>query len=112
MSTFGDKLKQLRTAAGMTQEELAKKCGITKQNISRYENSSREPNIRTAKIIADALNVPLADFAPETIAPRKASDEDRELLLTLFDQLPPESKEAVLVQLRALARYQKDQGDR
>lgn len=111
MNTFGERLKQFRISAGLTQEELAKKCGITKQNISRYENSKREPNIRTAKMIADALGVMLADLVPEEeVIASEPTDENIDLLVTLFNQLPPAAKESVIVQLRALAQHQKDQG--
>jgi transcriptional regulator with XRE-family HTH domain len=34
----GDDLKKLRTEAGFTQEELAKKLGTYKQKISNWEN--------------------------------------------------------------------------
>ena len=61
--SFGDKLKQLRLDAGLTQDALAAKIGVQKQTISRYENSEREPNIRTAKRIADALGVSLEELA-------------------------------------------------
>ena len=55
---FGDKLKSFRIAQGLTQEDLARRIGMKKQNISRYENSEREPNIRTAKAIAELLVLP------------------------------------------------------
>lgn len=61
--SFGEKLKALRKAQHLTQEELASRCGIAKQNISRYEKSSRQPSIKTAKTIADALGVTLEDLA-------------------------------------------------
>ena len=81
MNTFGERLKQFRISAGLTQEDLAKKCGITKQNISRYENSKREPNIRTAKAIADALGVMLVDLVPvEGILDVQKDNEDIEML--------------------------------
>ena len=101
--TFGQRLKALRTELSLTQEELAKRCGISKQNISRYENSDREPNIRTAKMLADALGVELAMLAhdgQETApsenlddfpqvrmiarAGRKMSEADREKMLQLI----------------------------
>lgn len=63
-TTFGEVLKRLREEAGLTQEELAKKCSMQKQSISRYETGAREPNIRTAKIIADALGVKLELLIP------------------------------------------------
>lgn len=66
---FGEKLKSLRTEQNMTQETLANLLGIKKQSISRYENSEREPNIKTAKRLADALGVSL-----EALATGNASD--------------------------------------
>ena len=62
--TFGETLKRLRKQAKMTQEELANKCNMKKQSISRYENGEREPNIRTAKTIAEALGVQLEALVP------------------------------------------------
>lgn len=61
--TLGERLKILRIEAGLTQEELAQRIGLKKQNISRYENSHCEPNIRTAKKIADALGVSIEEMA-------------------------------------------------
>ena len=59
MGTFGERLKHFRLAADLTQEELANKCGMKKQSISRYEKSDREPNIYIAKAIAEALGISL-----------------------------------------------------
>lgn len=61
--TLGNRLKSLRIDAGLTQEQLAERIGVKKQNISRYENGRVEPNIRTAKRIAEALGVTLEDIA-------------------------------------------------
>ncbi len=66
MGTFGERLKHYRLAADMTQEELANKCGMKKQSISRYEKSDREPNIHIAKAIADALGISLESLVGET----------------------------------------------
>ena len=59
MSTFGERLRLCREAAGLTQDELAAMCGTYKQNISRYETSAREPNIRIAGKLANTLGVSL-----------------------------------------------------
>ena len=66
MVTFGERLKQIRAQKGMTQEELAQRCGMVKQNISRYENSDREPTIKTAKKMAEALGVEIEELARGT----------------------------------------------
>ena len=39
-----EKLKELRTKAGFTQEELAKKLNITRKTINSYENGSSIPD--------------------------------------------------------------------
>ena len=72
MGTFGEKLKYYRLASNLTQEELANKCGMKKQSISRYEKSDREPNIYIAKTIADALGISLEALADE----EKSRDPD------------------------------------
>lgn len=45
--------KGLRVANGYTQEELAKKVGITSRTLGFYEVGKRSPNIKVAKKIAD-----------------------------------------------------------
>jgi transcriptional regulator with XRE-family HTH domain len=57
--SFGENLKKYRLKANLTQDQLASRVGVQKQNISRYENSDREPNIKTAKKLADALGITL-----------------------------------------------------
>ncbi len=44
MVNFGQRLKQLRKEAGMTQLDLAKKLNITKAVISYYEQQERSPS--------------------------------------------------------------------
>ena len=41
---FGNRLKELRIQAGMTQQQLATKLGITKSVISFYELRERTPS--------------------------------------------------------------------
>lgn len=43
----------------MTQQQLADLLGTTKQTISRYEATEREPNLRTVTEYAEKLGVPL-----------------------------------------------------
>ena len=44
MVNFGEKIKALRTAAGMTQTELARRLSITKSVVCYYENQERTPS--------------------------------------------------------------------
>lgn len=45
MKTMGEKIKLLRTAAGLTQEQLAEIIGITSKSIQRYENDKFKPDV-------------------------------------------------------------------
>ena len=57
MSTFGEKLKAVRTEKGMTQEEFANLLGTSKQVISRYEKNQRTPKITAVHSYAKKLGI-------------------------------------------------------
>lgn len=59
----GTKIREIRTAKGWTQETLAEKLGMNQIMISQYENGGRNPKISTLKKFAEALDVPLEEFA-------------------------------------------------
>ena len=50
---LGVLLEEARTKLGMTQEELAEKCGTTKSYISRIENNLKEARISTLQKIVE-----------------------------------------------------------
>ena len=54
---FGEKLKELRTNAGMTQTELAKRLSITKSVVSYYELQERTPSPDVLIQLADIFHV-------------------------------------------------------
>lgn len=55
--TIGDKIKEERELAGLTQLELANKIGITPQAVSQYERGVKRPKIATICRFADAIGV-------------------------------------------------------
>ncbi|MFI4935211.1 MAG: helix-turn-helix domain-containing protein [Caulobacterales bacterium] len=58
----GRNLKRLRAAKGLTQEELAVKCGFSQQFLSGIERGKRNPTIVTLYEIAQALEVSHMDL--------------------------------------------------
>ena len=52
-----DVLFELRTKAGMSQEELAEKVFVTRQAVSRWENGETVPNTETLKLLSELYNV-------------------------------------------------------
>ena len=54
-----------RKATGMTQKELAEKTGITQGDISRLENGSANPSLKTLQRLAEGMGMRLKlEFQP------------------------------------------------
>jgi transcriptional regulator with XRE-family HTH domain len=58
----GNKIRRLRDARALTQEELAEKVGITVAALSRIERNSAEPRPKTRRKLAEALGVEPAEL--------------------------------------------------
>ncbi|MDL2289442.1 helix-turn-helix domain-containing protein [Clostridia bacterium OttesenSCG-928-F22] len=56
---IGQTIKELRTNAGFTQEQMAEKCNISTSFLGHIERGSRKLSLETAIKIADCLNVSL-----------------------------------------------------
>jgi len=54
---IGDRLRDLRKRALLTQQELADKSGVGVTTIIRIENNQVEPQGRTIRKLAEALSV-------------------------------------------------------
>lgn len=65
MLGFGDKIKQLREAKGMTQQAMAEQLHVTRQTVSRWESGARLPDLHTAKKIAELLGVSIDELVAE-----------------------------------------------
>jgi transcriptional regulator with XRE-family HTH domain len=55
--TFGQRLRETRVRAGMSQSDLEEISGIPKARLSRYENGHVAPSIQTLERLAKALSV-------------------------------------------------------
>ena len=64
---IGNKIKMLRLQCGLTQEDLADRCELTKGYISQLENNLTSPSIETLKDILAALGTNLKQFFSEEI---------------------------------------------
>lgn len=51
--TIGDRIREARTAASLTQDALAKALGLSKSVITHWENGRRHPSVATVCRIAD-----------------------------------------------------------
>jgi transcriptional regulator with XRE-family HTH domain len=62
LKDIGLKIKELRLENGLTQEELANRCELTKGFISQIENNLTSPSIHTLNDILEVLGTSLGEF--------------------------------------------------
>ncbi|MFB6811265.1 helix-turn-helix transcriptional regulator [Streptomyces sp. NPDC056387] len=62
---IGSRLREARTAAGLSQERLADMAGVDRKTIVRLESGTSDVRLGTWLRIARAVGVPLADLVRE-----------------------------------------------
>ena len=73
---IGDKIRRLRVAKQLTQEELANRCELSKGFISQLENDLTAPSIATLIDILDILGTNLTEFFSEDTNEKIAFSKD------------------------------------
>ena len=68
---MGQELRKARERAGLTQEELAFRAGLSRPYISHLERGLKSPTVATLFLICDALGVRAADVIRRVDAARK-----------------------------------------
>jgi len=58
----GARLRALRTLRGISQRELAKRCGVTHSSLSLIEQGKVSPSVSSLKKILDAIPMSVGDF--------------------------------------------------
>ena len=71
MPTFSERLRQLRTKRGWSQQVLANQLNISKSSINMYERGEREPGIELLETVADLFNVDMDYLIGRSDIPNK-----------------------------------------
>lgn len=84
---IGQKIKDFRKLAGMTQTDLAQRLETTKQTISRYEKGDRKPGQDTLFELTDIFKVSIDDFFPPitTTAPNSLIEQISDKVVQLTE---------------------------
>jgi putative transcriptional regulator len=61
-NTITNRVKELRTARGMTQERLAEAAGVSRQSINSIERNRYVPSLELALIFARVFRCPTDDI--------------------------------------------------
>ena len=112
---IGDKIRRLRVAKQLTQEELANRCELSKGFISQLENDLTSPSIATLIDILDILGTNLTEFFSEDTNEKIAFSKDdmfetenEELKYNLMGLVPNAQKndmEPIMITIKPGGQY-------
>lgn len=74
--TVGERIREIRQKAGLTQKQLADRMGVTPSHIGQYERGLRRPSNEKIKKFADALNIPFEILLADQIDNMVQADKD------------------------------------
>ena len=112
------RIREIREDKNLTQKELAEKIGVVGHNVGDWERGKCEPSLNMLVKIASALEVSIDyllgledDFGNVNVVSAGETvelSEDERTLLSCFEVLGPFEREAILIQIKALAGNIKD----
>ncbi|WP_095974168.1 helix-turn-helix domain-containing protein [Pseudomonas ogarae] len=59
---FGQRVRDLRSGQGFSQEAFADRCGFVRTYMSRIETGTANPSLEAAKVLADGLGLSLSEL--------------------------------------------------
>ena len=106
-----NRIKDLRLAAGMNQEDLGRHLNVGKGSVSRYELEKRQLDPPTIFALCDLFGCTADYLLGRSDAPAPVISDEDALVLEAYHALPPELRRAVdgiLEPYREPAREKKD----
>ena len=108
--SFATRLKKLRNARQVTQQELADYLNVTRPTIAGYETKGKEPDYKTISMIASYFNVSI-DYLlsgrefPDSLN-HSPSTTEFERVYDDYTLLNPEAKSAVPILIERLQKME------
>jgi len=111
---LGAAVRIRRRTLGISQEALAEQCGVSFQQIQKYENGANRISFSRLVQIARALKCRVVDLMDVLDGPDRETTADLDLLarvrtpgavelLKAYEEMPPEARSALLALLRTFA---------
>ncbi|WP_214608063.1 helix-turn-helix domain-containing protein [Citrifermentans pelophilum] len=95
-TVIGKKIREFRLSAGLTQEGLAERLGVTFQQVQKYERGVTKVNLMRLQELAIILGVPVSAFFDESSLVVFYLSEEESRLLKAFKQVPETLRGSVL----------------
>lgn len=72
--TFAEKLKSIRKQAGMSQEQLAEKLGVSRQAVTKWETDTSIPDIENIMAISALFDISIDELFSNERGAKKSTD--------------------------------------
>jgi transcriptional regulator with XRE-family HTH domain len=82
---LGNRLHELRTSKGLSQEQLALRADITTTYLGQIEHNSKNPTVYVVSKLCDAMDISLNDFFDVTISTRQFDSLTNQILAQIHD---------------------------
>ncbi len=109
--TVGEKIKQARKKAGLTQKKLGEKLGVSAAMVAQYEKGVRNPKWETLRSIATALNVETSSLLGDwdNYSPSEMARTMSETLTTMAESSNQAISESMNEAINAMSAMAKDE---
>ncbi|CAM4455202.1 helix-turn-helix domain-containing protein [Paenibacillus tarimensis] len=107
---IGDRLRELRKARKMTQEQVAAYLNAAKSTISQYENNINEPDLETLVKLADWFGVTIDDLLGRSLYDQRPDSGSSNSLL--MERLTEDEEEYLKESLAMYRRFRSKQSGR
>ena len=103
---MGEKIRELRKAAGISQDQLAELASLNRVTIAKYESGRVEPGAQALSRIADALDVSvdalLGKTQDETAVSDRPKTPEARIISVCIDKMSKEDRERALALMKAV----------
>lgn len=104
---IGDRIKKHRNQLGLTQEELAEKCGLHHTYIGQLERGEKNATLESVEKVVQGLGISF-EILFEKVAPSESAEPTIAAeCYSLVDALPLREQQAVLDMIRKMVEYKK-----
>ena len=99
--TIGQRIRSLRKANNLYQEDLAKKIGVSRQAIASWELDRTLPSMKNAYAMAEVFKCDIDEISGSDISQRMGANNDEEfLLLENYRKADKETRKMVMRMLK------------
>lgn len=104
MPRVGPIIKAKRESIGISQNQLAKKAGISQASLSALESETKNPSVETIFLLAAALDCSVSELLGEQPQGTAFLSERQRQLLDIFAKLNDSGKAFLLQQAESIVR--------